>query len=163
MIQPELVEEYLSSGNKDKQANELKKHISSLKQQIDKTQAKIRRVHEGYESNPPIYTTEEADERIKVFRSVLSKTEGEKKRLESIIEQSAASNNAIDMLRRSLEAVRHRNLDEASSKDKQDLMAGLGILVYPSEDHETVRITSELPILKDRISPQIISMASPKL
>lgn len=36
-------------------------------------------------------------------------------------------------------------------------------MVYPSEDHKTVRIASKLPIMGDKVSLQIISIASPIL
>ncbi|MFC2042300.1 recombinase family protein [Chloroflexota bacterium] len=87
MKQPALVDEYLSSGNDSKRANELKKRIGSLKQKFEQTEAKIRRVHEGFESDPPVYTAKEVDERIKAFRTLLSRTEKEKRRLENIVEQ----------------------------------------------------------------------------
>ena len=86
-----------------------RRQIGSLKQKTEQTGAKIRRVHEGYESDPPVYTAKEAEERIKDFRA---------------------------------------------------LIARLGIMVYPSEDHKTVRITSKLPILGDRLSHYKISIAS---
>ena len=66
-------------------------------------------------------------------------------------------------MRCSLEEIRNKNLENASFSDKQELIAKLGIMVYPSEDRKTVRITSKLPILGDRLSPQIMSMASPIL
>ena len=79
------------------------------------------------------------------------------------MEQQVAGQNTIEMLRRGLEEVRNENLENASYKDKQELIARLGIVVYPSEDHKTVRITSKLPVLRDKFSPQIMSIASPKL
>jgi hypothetical protein len=163
MKQPSLVDEYLSSGSNSRRANELRKRIGSLDKQIDQAEAKIRRVHEGYESDPPVYTAKEVDERIKVFRAFIYKTEKEKRRLENIMEQHVASENTIGMLRRSLEEIRSENLDNASFSDKQELIARLGIEVYPSADHKNVRITSKLPVLRDKFSPQIISIASPKL
>jgi hypothetical protein len=62
-----------------------------------------------------------------------------------------------------LEEIRSENLDNASFSDKQELIARLGIEVYPSADHKNVRITSKLPVLRGKFSPQIISIASPKL
>jgi len=163
MKQPALVEEYLSSGNDSKRADELRKRIGSLKQKIDQAEAKIRRVHEGYESDPPVYTAKEVDERIKAFRTLISKAEKEQRRLESIMEQQVTSQSTIEMVRCSLEEIRNENLETASFIDKQELIARLGIVVYPSEDHKTVRITSKLPILRDKFTPQIMSIASPKL
>ena len=54
-------------------------------------------------------------------------------------------------------------MENASFGDRRELIARLGIVVYPSEDHKTVRIASRLPIIVDKVSPQIISIASPKL
>ena len=79
------------------------------------------------------------------------------------MEQQVAGQNTIEMVRRSLEEVRNENLENASYEDKQELIARLGIVVYPSEDHKTVRITSKLPVLRDEYSPQIMNIASPKL
>jgi hypothetical protein len=55
------------------------------------------------------------------------------------------------------------NLENVSFSDKQELIAKLGIMVYPSEDHKTVRIASKLPIMRDKVSCQIISITSPVL
>jgi hypothetical protein len=47
--------------------------------------------------------------------------------------------------------------------EKQNITSKLGIKVYPSEDHKVVRIASKLPVVGDKISTQIISIASPIL
>jgi len=163
MKQPALVDDYLSSSNVNLRDNELRKGIGSLQQKIDRVEAKVRRVHEGYESDPPVYTAKEADERVKVFRALISKAEKEKRRLEGIMEQQVGSQKTVEMVRLSLEGARNENLESATFSDKQELIAKLGIMVYPSEDHKTVRITSKLPILGDRLSRYKISIASPKL
>ena len=79
------------------------------------------------------------------------------------MEQQITDQNTIEIVRRSLEEARDENLENASFNDKQELIARLGIVVYPSEDHKTVRISSKLPTLRDRFSPQIMSIASPRL
>lgn len=79
------------------------------------------------------------------------------------MEQHVAGQNTIEIVRRSLEDIRNENLDNASFNDKQELIAKLGIMVYPSEDHKTVRITSRLPVLGDNLSRYKINIASPKL
>ena len=163
MKQPSLVEEYLSSGNDSKRVNELRKRIGAFKQKIEQSEAKIRRVHEGYESDPPIYTAKEVDERIKAFRTLISRTEKEKRRLDNIMEQQVIGQNTTEIVRQSLEDIRNKNLDNASFSDKRELIAKLGIMVYPSEDHKTVRITSKLPVLGDKLSRYKMSIASPKL
>ncbi len=67
------------------------------------------------------------------------------------------------MVRHGLEEVRDENLEGASFSDRQELIAKLGIVVYPSEDNKTVRIASRVPVFEDKFSPQIISIASPIL
>jgi len=79
------------------------------------------------------------------------------------MEQQVVGQNTVEMVRRSLEDVRNENLDNANFSDKQELIAKLGIMVYPSEDHKIVRITSKLPVLGDSLSRYKISIASPKL
>jgi hypothetical protein len=158
-----LVEDYLSSSTNVKRANEVKKRIGYLKHHIEQADSRIRRIHEGFESDPPIYTAREAEERIRVIRAFISMTEKEKRRLESVIEQQDADYHTIEKIRSRLEEIRQENLENASIKDKQELPAKLGIVAYPSEDHKTVRISSKLSIFSDDISPQIISIASPKL
>jgi uncharacterized small protein (DUF1192 family) len=163
MEQPTLVEEYLSADDNNKGADDLRKRIGALKQKIAQTEARIRRIHEGYEADPPLYTAKEAEERVKAFRDLIARIERERQGLQTMIEQQVVSQKTTEMVRRSLEEVRNENLENASFSDKQELIAKLGITVYPSEDHKTVHIASKLPILGDRVSPQIISIASPKL
>jgi hypothetical protein len=81
----------------------------------------------------------------------------------AVDKQHVVGQNTIEIVRRSLEDIRNENLDNASFNDKQELIAKLGIMVYPSEDHKTVRITSRLPVLGDNLSRYKISIASPKL
>ncbi|MFC2041090.1 hypothetical protein ACFLTY_02065 [Chloroflexota bacterium] len=79
------------------------------------------------------------------------------------MEQQAIGQNTTEIVHHSLEDIRNENLDNASFSDKQELIAKLGIMVYPSEDHKTVRITSKLPVLGDKLSRYKMSIASPKL
>jgi multidrug resistance efflux pump len=141
----------------------LTKRVKSLRQKIDQTEAKIRRIHEGYEAEPPLYTAKEAEERIRAFRDLVAQTEKEQQRLRTLLEQEVVGQRTLELVRRTLEKVRDENLGNASFSDKQELIARLGIMVYPSSDHKTVRIASRLPIIGNKISNQIISMASPKL
>jgi multidrug resistance efflux pump len=163
MKQPALVEEQLSAGNNDKRTEELTKRVKSSRQKIDQAEAKIRRIHEGYEAEPPVYTAKEAEERIRALRDLIAWMETELQRLQTLFEQEVIGQKTIDIVRRRLEEVRDENLEKASFSEKQELIARLGIAVYPSEDHRTVRIASKLPVVGDKISTQIMSMASPKL
>jgi len=71
--------------------------------------------------------------------------------------------NTIDVIRHSLENLRDKNLENISFDDKQKLIVRLCIMVYPFDDHKSIHITSNLPIMGDKFSLYNISMASPKL
>ena len=94
---------------------------------------------------------------------MIARMETESQRLQTLLEQEVVGQKTIDMVCRSLEEVRDENLEKASFGEKQELITRLGIMVYPSEDHRTVRIASKLPVVGDKISTQIMSIASPKL
>jgi len=161
--QPTLVEEELSACDNNRRTEDLTKRVKLLRQKINQTEAKIRRIHEGYEAEPPLYTAEEAEGRIGAFRDLITRTEKEQQRLQTLLEQQVVGQRTLELVRRTLEKVRDENLENATFSEKQELIARLGIMVYPSADHKTVRIASRLPIVGDTVSPQIISMASPKL
>lgn len=163
MKQPALVEEHLAAGNNDRRIDDLTKRVKSLGQRIDQMDAKIRRIHEGYEAEQPLYTAKEAEERTRTFRDLIARTEKEQQRLQMLLKQQVVGQETIDLVRRRLEEVRDRNLENASFDEKRELIAILGITVYPSEDHSTVRIASKFPVVGKKISPQIINIASPKL
>ncbi len=50
----------------------------------------------------------------------------------------------IEAVKRQLKAFRERNLEDASFEDKLDMIAKLGIRVYPLEDLKTMRVTCGL-------------------
>ncbi len=64
-----------------------------------------------------------------------------------------------------LDTIRDMNLENISFSDQQNMIAKLGIKVYPSEDKKVVRISSIIQPDPSpfEFSPQIMSMASPKL
>ena len=134
-------------------------------EKIERTQAKIRRIQDGYEADPPVYTASEAEEGTRVYRERISHAETKVHRLQDLKQQHVVNKETKEEARRILEVLRDMNLDKASFSEKQDLTTKLGIKVYPSEDGKVVRISSKLqpdpcPL---KLSPQIISMASPKL
>lgn len=80
------------------------------------------------------------------------------------MEQQSIDKETKESARRTLEAIRDANLANASLAAKQDIITKLGIRVYPSEDGKVVPIVSRLDLgTGSRVSPQIISIASPKL
>jgi hypothetical protein len=163
MKHPALVEEELSASDNNRRLDELTKRVKLLRQKIEQTEAKIRRIHEGYEAEPPLYTAKEAEERIRAFRDLIAQAEKEQQRLQTLLGQEVIGQRTLEIVRRTLEKVRDENLENASFSEKQELIARLGIMVYPLADHKTVRIASRLQVIGDTVSPQIISIASPKL
>jgi len=131
---------------------------------MERAQAKIRRIQDGYEVDPPLYTAEEAEERIRMHRNTIARAQAEVERLQQFAQQQALGQASKEEVRRILETLRDANLENATFAEKQDLIAKLGIKVYPSEDGKVVRITSTLQCPPgSRFSPQKMSMASPIL
>ena len=84
--------------------------------------------------------------------------------MQNIMDQKATSRQSREKAVQILETLRDTNLENASFEEKCDLIAKLGIRVYPSEDGKVVRIVSRLNSgAESKVSPQKISMASPKL
>ena len=102
---------------------------------------------------------------IKVYREVISYAEIEVRHLQKLIEQQAINKTTREDIRRVLKAMRDMNLEYATFAEKQDIIAKLGIKVYPLEDGKVVRVASKLQpfVPTPTLSPQIISIASPKL
>ena len=128
-------------------------------------QYKIHRIQNGYEADPPVYTVDEANEKIEVLRIIIAHAETEVHRLQDIIEQGVASRQTQEEAFNILETIRDTNLENASFQEKRDLIARLGIKVLPSDGGKVVGISSTLSFAPSplKISPQIISIASPKL
>ena len=76
-------------------------------------------------------------------------------------EQGMSNEEALQIL----ESLRDTNLENASFDEKRNLIAKLGVKVYPSENGKIVLISSTLQFAPSplELSPQIISMASPIL
>ena len=79
--------------------------------------------------------------------------------------QKAISRQTREEALQILESIRDTNLENASFDEILNLIAKLGIKVYPSEDGKIVRISSTLQFAPSalELSPQIISIASPIL
>jgi hypothetical protein len=134
-------------------------------QKIERYQYKIRQIQDGYEVDPPVYTTDEVKEKIGIYHDLISRAEMEIHLLHEIVEKKAVTKQTKEEALKILESLRDTNLEKASFDEKRDLVAKLGIKVYPSEDGKIVRISSTLHFSPSplKLSPQIISIASPKL
>jgi len=163
--QPEWVYQQISKQETGGNIEELQKRIRVEQQKIERSQYKIRRIQEGYEADPPVYTADEVKEKIGIYRDLISRAETEIHRLHEIVEQKAITRQTREEALKILESLRDTNLEKASFDEKRDLVAKLGIKVYPSEDGKIVRISSTLQFASSplKLPPQIISIASPKL
>lgn len=105
------------------------------------------------------------EEYIKVYRDLISQAEKEVYRLQEIMAQHTLNKKTKEEVRRLLDTIRGMNLENISFSDQQNMIAKLGIKVYPSEDKKVVRISSIIQPDPSpfECSPQIMSMASPKL
>ena len=100
-------------------------------------QTKITKIQEGYEAG--LYIIEEAKSRIANCQKTVAEAERETSRTRY---QMNGNSTVIDVnaLRRELEILVEKKLDEAAFEDKRDIMNKLDIRVYPSEDLKTVKI-----------------------
>jgi uncharacterized protein YbaR (Trm112 family) len=164
LSQPGLVEEQLTKDVCANQLEQLQKRVRLSQSKMDRLQAKIRRVHDGYEADTPVYTAAEAEERIASYRHMVDTEKVEITRLRQLMEQQFIDKETAQAARRALEYIRDTNLENATFTEKQNIISKLGVKVYPSDDGKVVRIASRLnPSYEFRISPYKTSMASPKL
>jgi hypothetical protein len=110
---------------------------------ITSYQGKIRRVEEGFEGG--LYTLEEAKTRKKKSLEAIETAQMEIEKLKQQIGTSITSNN-LESLKCELRSLLDRNLAQASFEERLDLVAQLGIKVYPSEDLKSRHIKCGLNI-----------------
>ena len=87
---------------------------------------------------------DEAKRRIGEHKTAITRALQETKRIEKEMQTSSVSTADLEATKRQLKAFRERNLEDASFEDKLDMIAKLGIRVYPSEDLKTMRVTCGL-------------------
>jgi len=165
LAQPKLIEEQLRRQDAEEEVAELTRRMRLEQRKKDQVQVKIRRVQDGYEADPPVYTAQEAEEKIGVYRDMIARAEAELQRLQGLTKQQTIAKGTAEAARRILEELRDINLDTATFAERQDLIAKLGIKVYPSDEGKVVRIACNVHPFTgtSRFSPQIVSIASPKL
>ena len=120
-------------------------------QQFKKAQAesKIVKVQEGFEGG--IYSLDQAKKRIAELQSTLAKADKEMQRLQRSVKTPPSDVSDIAALREELRSLRDRNLDEATFAEKLEVICGLGIKVYPSEDLKSMRVACQLNL--DHVDP----------
>ena len=109
---------------------------------LSQAKGKIAKIHEGFEAG--IYTVDRAKGRINELQGVVEQAQAEVDRLQELIGVQAQMTDRPESIRRALEALRDSNLDEASFEQRFDMIARLGIEVYPAEDLKSMRVTCRL-------------------
>ena len=102
------------------------------------------RVQQGYEAD--IYTLEQAKSRINQLDAEIDRAEAEAERLRRLAGRGPISSQDLEKLKEELQTLRDRNLDKAAFDERADLIASLGVRVYPSEDLKTMRVKCRLPV-----------------
>ena len=109
-------------------------------------------------------TRKEAVSRIGELRVIIEKADTEIARLQSLAQAAKQSHETVEATRRALEKLRNLNLDTLNCQQQSELVAKLGVKLYPSEDLTYMNIYSVLNIEEPRVaSCQMTSIASPKL
>jgi hypothetical protein len=120
----------------------LEQLIRKEESKISRIKAIIDRVEDGFDHG--LYDMSEAIERKTRYRSDIEIIEGEIHRLRDEVSSNGWGAEDLVALRQRLRELRDRNLVEATFSERMDLVARLGIYVYPSDDLKTRRITCRL-------------------
>jgi len=92
------------------------------------------------------------------------KADAEIARLQSVAQVAKQSQETVAAARKTLKKLRDANLKTASFQQQSELVARLGIKIYPGEDPTYIRMCCGLDITEPRkVSCYKISIASPKL
>jgi excisionase family DNA binding protein len=107
---------------------------------------------------------DEAASKIGELRAVVEKADAEIVRLQGIVQVAKQSQETVAAAKRALEELRDINLKTATFQQKAELVARLGIKIYPSEDLTYIHMYCILNITEPRkVTCHKTSMASPKL
>jgi hypothetical protein len=118
-------------------SQEIEKLIRLQEHKINTYQGKIRKVEEGFEGS--LFTLEEAKLRKHKSLEAIDAAQAEIYTLKMQIGNSF-NPDGMERLRLELKNLQDRNLKEANFEERFDLVASLGIKVYPSEDLKSRRI-----------------------
>ena len=119
-------------------SREIERLIRLQELKISNYQNKVRKVEEVFDGG--LYTIEEAKSKKQKNLEAINKTQAEIDALKKQIEINKFNPDYIKRLRLELKNLQDRNLAEASFEERLDLVARLGIKVYPSEDLKSRRI-----------------------
>jgi mRNA degradation ribonuclease J1/J2 len=125
---------------------------------------KISRIQDDFLSDEPVITRSEDARKIGELRGIIEKADAEIARLQSIAQVAKQSQEKVAAARKALETLRNINLKTATFQEKAELVAQLGVKIYPNEDFTYIRICFGLNVAEPRkVTCYKTSMASPKL
>ncbi len=124
------------------QEENVEKLLRLARFKLSQAKAKVEKVQEGFEAG--IYTVDRAKGRVNELQDVIESTQREIDRLQSLTGAHLDAQNNSEAIRRELEALRDRNLDDASFVEKFEMITRLGIEVFPDEDLKSMRVKCQL-------------------
>jgi hypothetical protein len=128
------------------QVDSVTKLIRTQQSRIGRATTRIGKVQEGWERG--LYLEAEAKAKIAETREAIAVAEEEIARLRPKVDGGHLGATDLEMLRQELRLLRSRNLENAKFEEKADLVAKLGIKVFPSEDLKSRRIECRLNLLQ---------------
>jgi hypothetical protein len=136
------VDEQLAS--EQVQDENLDKLIKLQEWKIAQVKGKIEKVSDGFDGG--IYSLEQAKERLKEYNRTIAMAEEERRRLREQMAKAGTQTDRVAM-KKALEILRDKNLDEATFVEKMDIISKLGIKVYPSEDLKSMKVIAQLNLV----------------
>jgi site-specific DNA recombinase len=159
---PALVEAQLKRSKGDDSGIQKRIRLESFRKR--EAERKIAKIHDELLDDRLFFTKDEAANKVVELRAVIQKAEAEITRLEEISQVTKQTQETVEATRRALEKLRDINLKAASFQQRVELVAQLGIKMYPSEDLTYIRMFCGLNTAEpQKISCQKMSIASPKL
>ncbi len=128
------------------ESTDLEKLVRLEQFKISQAKLRISKVQDGWEKG--FYTPEESQTKLAEHRDAIARAESEIGRLLDQMANRGISALEADLLRQELNALRNRNLQEASFTEKADLVAKLGIKIIPSEDLKSRKILCRINLTK---------------
>lgn len=145
---PALVEAQLKGMEKDDGG--IQKRIRLELFHKREAERKISRIQDDLLSDEPVITRNEAASKIGELRAVVEKADAEIARLQAIVQVAKQSQETVAAAKRALEKLRDINLKAATFQQKAELVARLGIKIYPSEDLTYIHMYCILNITEPR-------------
>lgn len=159
---PALVEAQIQRMGKDDDG--IRKRIRLEQFHIREAERKIAKIQDDQLADTPVFTRQEAAGKVEELRQVIERANSEIARLYSIAQMAKQSQETLETTKIALEKPREANLESAPFNEKAELVAKLGINIYPCEDLTNIRIFCGLNVTApQKVSCQKISIASPKL